>query len=91
MSEEHTINPSIVVSPPQKRRTNVKWEVIQTFPDVDAHKKWLEMKALVEQVVRGPYTPLKMETSASSNAHTVIKGVGTLPIQAVGLLSKRDN
>ena len=55
MLEECTNNPSIVVSPPQKRRRiNVKWKVIQTFPDMDAYKKWLDMKAPAEQVVRGP-------------------------------------
>ena len=55
MSEECTNSALNVEPPPQKRRrTNVKWEVIQTFPEVDAYKKWMEMKALAEQVVRGP-------------------------------------
>ena len=55
MSEECTNSALNVESPPQKRRrTKVRWEVIQTFPDVDAYKKWMEMKAPAEQVVRGP-------------------------------------
>ena len=55
MSEECTNSALNVEPPPQKRRrTNVKWEVIQTFPGVDAYNKWMEMKALAEQVVRGP-------------------------------------
>ena len=55
MSEECTNSALNVESPPQKRRRiKVKWEVIQTFPEVDAYKKWMEMKAPAEQVVRGP-------------------------------------
>ena len=55
MSEECTNSALTVEPPPQKRpMINVKWGVIQTFPEVDAYNKWMEMKAATEQVVRGP-------------------------------------
>ena len=55
MSEKCTSSALNVKPPPQKRRrTNVKWEVIQTFPEVDAYNKWMEMKAPTEQVVICP-------------------------------------
>ena len=38
----------------KRHKTKVKWEVIQTFPKVDAYNKWMEMKTPAEQVVRGP-------------------------------------